>query len=89
MGPGHSHVLLFKFALLYFLSAQSSDYANCYQGLWDCSADEPDELSFQRGDLIYIISKVGVNIGSYLNVSQDGRGDHCHGSHFLIPLSTC
>uniref|UniRef100_A0A672Y7N0 Src kinase-associated phosphoprotein 1 n=1 Tax=Sphaeramia orbicularis TaxID=375764 RepID=A0A672Y7N0_9TELE len=35
----------------------SSDYANYYQGLWDCAADEPDELAFQRGDLIYIISK--------------------------------
>uniref|UniRef100_A0A8C6LTA6 Src kinase-associated phosphoprotein 1 n=1 Tax=Nothobranchius furzeri TaxID=105023 RepID=A0A8C6LTA6_NOTFU len=32
-------------------------YANYYQGLWDCPADEPDELDFKRGDLIYIISK--------------------------------
>uniref|UniRef100_A0A3B4YSQ7 Src kinase-associated phosphoprotein 1 n=1 Tax=Seriola lalandi dorsalis TaxID=1841481 RepID=A0A3B4YSQ7_SERLL len=32
-------------------------YANYYQGLWDCEADEPDELCFHRGDLIYIISK--------------------------------
>lgn len=63
MGRGHSIVLLLKFALLHFLSVWSSDYANYYQGLWDCSADEPDELSFQRGDLIYIISKVGINIG--------------------------
>ncbi|KAG7506839.1 hypothetical protein JOB18_016916 [Solea senegalensis] len=38
-------------------TAWSSDYANYYQGLWDCQADEPDELAFQRGDLIYIISK--------------------------------
>lgn len=37
--------------------ASSSDYANYYQGLWDCQADEPDELTFQRGDLIYVISK--------------------------------
>ncbi|XP_070782972.1 src kinase-associated phosphoprotein 1 [Enoplosus armatus] len=37
--------------------AWSSDYANYYQGLWDCQADEQDELSFQRGDLINIISK--------------------------------
>ncbi|KAL2078102.1 hypothetical protein ACEWY4_025787 [Coilia grayii] len=35
----------------------SSDYANYYQGLWDCEADRPDELAFQRGDLIYILSK--------------------------------
>ncbi|CAB1312032.1 unnamed protein product, partial [Coregonus sp. 'balchen'] len=26
----------------------SMDYANYYQGLWDCEADEPDELAFQR-----------------------------------------
>lgn len=40
------------------------DYANYYQGLWDCEADEPDELAFQRGDLIYIVSKVSINNAS-------------------------
>ncbi|XP_029485107.1 src kinase-associated phosphoprotein 1-like isoform X1 [Oncorhynchus nerka] len=39
----------------------SIDYANYYQGLWDCEADETDELAFQRGDLIYIVSKVSIN----------------------------
>uniref|UniRef100_A0A3B3BB09 Src kinase-associated phosphoprotein 1 n=1 Tax=Oryzias melastigma TaxID=30732 RepID=A0A3B3BB09_ORYME len=38
-------------------SDYTSDYANYYQGIWDCEADEPDELDFQRGDLIHIISK--------------------------------
>lgn len=38
-------------------SEWSSEFANYYQGLWDCEADQPDELAFQRGDLIYIISK--------------------------------
>ncbi|XP_038241515.1 src kinase-associated phosphoprotein 1 [Dermochelys coriacea] len=33
------------------------DYANYYQGMWDCSSNQPDELSFQRGDIIYILSK--------------------------------
>ncbi|CAD7667292.1 unnamed protein product [Nyctereutes procyonoides] len=33
------------------------DYTNYYQGLWDCHGDQPDELSFQRGDLIRILSK--------------------------------
>uniref|UniRef100_A0A8C8VRW2 Src family associated phosphoprotein 1 n=1 Tax=Peromyscus maniculatus bairdii TaxID=230844 RepID=A0A8C8VRW2_PERMB len=33
------------------------DCANYYQGLWDCHGDQPDELSFQRGDLIRILSK--------------------------------
>lgn len=37
--------------------AWSSEYSNYYQGLWDCQGDESDELTFQRGDLIYIISK--------------------------------
>ncbi|XP_069041849.1 src kinase-associated phosphoprotein 1 isoform X2 [Lepisosteus oculatus] len=37
--------------------AGSVDYANFYQCLWDCEGDEPDELTFNRGDLIYIISK--------------------------------
>uniref|UniRef100_A0A8D0F651 Src kinase associated phosphoprotein 1 n=1 Tax=Strix occidentalis caurina TaxID=311401 RepID=A0A8D0F651_STROC len=33
------------------------DYTNYYQGMWDCSSEHPDELSFHRGDLIYILSK--------------------------------
>ncbi|XP_075578993.1 src kinase-associated phosphoprotein 1 [Pelecanus crispus] len=33
------------------------DYANYYQGMWDCSSEHPDELSFHRGDLIYVLSK--------------------------------
>lgn len=37
---------------------KSTDYPNYYQGLWDCTGDFPDELSFKRGDAIYILSKV-------------------------------
>ncbi|XP_035203428.1 src kinase-associated phosphoprotein 1 isoform X2 [Oxyura jamaicensis] len=33
------------------------DFANYYQGMWDCSGEHPNELSFHRGDLIYILSK--------------------------------
>uniref|UniRef100_A0A8C3VL53 Src kinase-associated phosphoprotein 2 n=1 Tax=Catagonus wagneri TaxID=51154 RepID=A0A8C3VL53_9CETA len=36
---------------------KSTDYANFYQGLWDCTGDLSDELSFKRGDVIYILSK--------------------------------
>ncbi|XP_037849310.1 src kinase-associated phosphoprotein 1 isoform X7 [Chlorocebus sabaeus] len=36
---------------------KGADYASYYQGLWDCHGDQPDELSFQRGDLIHILSK--------------------------------
>ncbi|KAL6044509.1 hypothetical protein STEG23_035137 [Scotinomys teguina] len=33
------------------------DYASYHWGLWDCHGGQPDELSFQRGDLIRILSK--------------------------------
>lgn len=38
---------------------KSTNYQNYYQGLWDCDGDQPDELSFKRGETIYILSKVG------------------------------
>ncbi|NXG56084.1 SKAP2 protein, partial [Hemiprocne comata] len=37
--------------------SKNTDYANFYQGLWDCTGDEPDELTFKRGDVIFILSK--------------------------------
>ncbi|NXC10953.1 SKAP2 protein, partial [Orthonyx spaldingii] len=37
--------------------SENTDYANFYQGLWDYTGDETDELTFKRGDVIYIISK--------------------------------
>ncbi|XP_069642605.1 src kinase-associated phosphoprotein 1 isoform X1 [Haliaeetus albicilla] len=40
------------------------DYANYYQGMWDCSSQHPDELSFHRGDLIYILSKVRASVAA-------------------------
>nr|XP_056713462.1 src kinase-associated phosphoprotein 2 [Euleptes europaea] len=36
---------------------KNTDYANFYQGMWDCAGDVPDELTFKRGDVIYILSK--------------------------------
>ncbi|XP_071967728.1 src kinase-associated phosphoprotein 1 isoform X2 [Engystomops pustulosus] len=33
------------------------NYADYYQGLWNCRGDRSDELSFQRGDIIRILSK--------------------------------
>lgn len=47
--------LVFSF---FFLGDKSTDYANFYQGLWDCTGALSDELSFKRGDVIYILSKV-------------------------------
>jgi len=29
-----------------------------YQGMWDCEADEENELSFKRGQIVHVISKV-------------------------------
>lgn len=36
---------------------KETDYANFYRGLWDCAGDQPDELSFKHGDIIYILSR--------------------------------
>ncbi|XP_078390286.1 src kinase-associated phosphoprotein 2 [Cetorhinus maximus] len=41
---------------------KATDYINYYQGLWDCSGDQSDELSFKRGDAIYIINKVHYSL---------------------------
>ncbi|CAJ1061727.1 LOW QUALITY PROTEIN: src kinase-associated phosphoprotein 2 [Xyrichtys novacula] len=42
---------------------KSTDYANYYQGLWDCVADHADELSFKRGEAVYILSKEYASFG--------------------------
>ncbi|XP_031709378.1 src kinase-associated phosphoprotein 2 [Anarrhichthys ocellatus] len=42
---------------------KSKDYPNFYQGLWDCAGGHPDELSFRRGDSIYILSKEYQSFG--------------------------
>lgn len=51
---------------------KSTDYQNFYQGLWDCSGDHPDELSFKRGDAIYILSKEYQNFGWWIG-ERDGN----------------
>jgi len=33
------------------------DFENRYYGKWNCSADKGNELSFKKGDIIYILSK--------------------------------
>uniref|UniRef100_A0A7N9APT0 Src kinase-associated phosphoprotein 2 n=1 Tax=Mastacembelus armatus TaxID=205130 RepID=A0A7N9APT0_9TELE len=42
---------------------KSKDYPNYYQGLWDCVGDHPDELTFKRGETIYILSREYQNFG--------------------------
>ena len=33
------------------------DFENIYLGNWDCKGDNPSELTFKRGDIIYILSR--------------------------------
>nr|XP_054505406.1 src kinase-associated phosphoprotein 1 [Agelaius phoeniceus] len=59
------------------------DYSNYYQGLWDCRGDHPDELSFQRGDLIHILSKEYPGHGWW--VGELGRDIGIVPREFLAP----
>ncbi|XP_056153146.1 src kinase-associated phosphoprotein 1 [Lampris incognitus] len=67
--------------------ALTSDYANYYQGLWDCEADEPDELTFHRGDLIFIISKEHNIHGWWIGQLNGATGivpkDYLHPAYIL------
>ncbi|KAL4646892.1 src kinase-associated phosphoprotein 2 [Arapaima gigas] len=53
---------------------KSTDYKNFYQGIWDCTADHPDELSFKRGDTIYILSKEYQNFGWWVGEMKGAVG---------------
>lgn len=57
--------LLSLYCALFHPVDKSTDYQNFYQGLWDCEGDHPDELSFKRGDAIYIVSKVWLENPAY------------------------
>ncbi|XP_070691727.1 src kinase-associated phosphoprotein 2 [Pempheris klunzingeri] len=53
---------------------KSTDYPNYYQGLWDCIGDFPDELSFKRGDAIYILSKEYHSFGWWVGEKNGSIG---------------
>ncbi|KAF3691839.1 Src kinase-associated phosphoprotein 2 Src family-associated phosphoprotein 2 [Channa argus] len=53
---------------------KSTDYQNYYQGVWDCTGDHPDELSFKRGDAIYILSKEYQNFGWWVGEKNGNIG---------------
>ncbi|XP_055084022.1 src kinase-associated phosphoprotein 2 isoform X2 [Periophthalmus magnuspinnatus] len=53
---------------------KSTDYKNFYQGLWDCMGDHPDELSFKRGDAIYILSKEYNTFGWWVGEKNGAIG---------------
>uniref|UniRef100_A0A8C5F3G1 Src kinase-associated phosphoprotein 2 n=1 Tax=Gadus morhua TaxID=8049 RepID=A0A8C5F3G1_GADMO len=53
---------------------KSTDYPNFYQSKWDCTGDISDELSFRRGDAIYILSKEYQNFGWWVGELQGSVG---------------
>ncbi|XP_047453601.1 src kinase-associated phosphoprotein 2 [Mugil cephalus] len=53
---------------------KSTDYQNFYQGLWDCTGDHPDELSFKRGDAVYILSKEYQSFGWWVGEKNGAIG---------------
>ncbi|XP_030638229.1 src kinase-associated phosphoprotein 2 [Chanos chanos] len=53
---------------------KSTDYQNYYQGMWDCTGDYPDELSFKRGDAIYILSKEYQSFGWWVGELKGAIG---------------
>ncbi|XP_051574428.1 src kinase-associated phosphoprotein 2-like isoform X1 [Myxocyprinus asiaticus] len=53
---------------------KSTDYANYFQGLWDCTSDHPDELSFKRGDTIYVLSKEYDTFGWWVGEMKGAIG---------------
>ncbi|XP_043922723.1 src kinase-associated phosphoprotein 2 isoform X2 [Protopterus annectens] len=53
---------------------KSTDYGNFYQGLWDCIGDQVDELSFKRGDVIYILSKEYQTFGWWVGELKGNVG---------------
>ncbi|KAJ3597545.1 hypothetical protein NHX12_001068 [Muraenolepis orangiensis] len=53
---------------------KSTDYPNYYQGMWDCIGDQSDELSFKRGDAIYILSKEYQNFGWWVGEFKGSVG---------------
>nr|XP_046256335.1 src kinase-associated phosphoprotein 2 [Scatophagus argus] len=53
---------------------KSTDYPNFYQGLWDCTGDFPDELSFKRGDTIYVLSREYQSFGWWVGEKNGSIG---------------
>ncbi|XP_034030890.1 src kinase-associated phosphoprotein 2 isoform X2 [Thalassophryne amazonica] len=53
---------------------KSTDYQNYYQGLWDCVGDHPDELSFKRGEAIYILSREYQSFGWWVGEKNGAIG---------------
>ncbi|XP_052256273.1 src kinase-associated phosphoprotein 2-B-like isoform X1 [Dreissena polymorpha] len=55
------------------------DFENLYYGKWDCNADNKNELSFKRGDMVYVISRQFDEKAWWIC--------ECHGKYGLVPKS--
>uniref|UniRef100_A0A8B9IM86 Src kinase associated phosphoprotein 2 n=1 Tax=Anser cygnoides TaxID=8845 RepID=A0A8B9IM86_ANSCY len=70
---------------------KNTDYANFYQGLWDCTGDVPDELSFKRGDVIYILSKeksaLEIKSGVQLQFTDPTSGRRFCRTRFVVSVN--
>lgn len=51
-----------------------TDFKSFYQGLWDCVGDHPDELSFKRGEAVYILSKEYSSFGWWVGEKNGAIG---------------
>uniref|UniRef100_A0A3P8UZX1 Src kinase-associated phosphoprotein 2 n=1 Tax=Cynoglossus semilaevis TaxID=244447 RepID=A0A3P8UZX1_CYNSE len=60
--------------IMYSSVDKATDYQNYYQGLWDCTGDQTDELTFKRGDPIYILSKEYQNYGWWVGEKNGNIG---------------
>ncbi|XP_063054001.1 src kinase-associated phosphoprotein 2 [Engraulis encrasicolus] len=54
--------------------SKACDYPNYYQGMWDCTGEKPDELTFRRGDTIYILSRVYQEYGWWVGELKGSIG---------------
>ena len=55
------------------------DFENLYLGKWDCTADGNNELSFKKGETVYVISRQFEDKSWWVG--------ECHGRYGLVPMS--
>ncbi|XP_031432714.1 src kinase-associated phosphoprotein 2 [Clupea harengus] len=53
---------------------KATDYQNYYQGMWDCTGEQADELTFRRGEAIYILSKEYQSFGWWVGELKGSIG---------------
>lgn len=51
-----------------------NDYENMFYGRWDCRADDDNELSFKRGDIVLILSREFDHFGWWVGKLDEAIG---------------